>query len=62
MGVEGYGIFLVKCSPDTLGMDRPGPLLKEHGLTLIVTEIWPLLLFTIVVLTIGIRRYRGTLD
>jgi len=39
-----------------------GILLKGNGLTLIAPELWPLALFTAVVLTIGIRRYRETLD
>lgn len=39
-----------------------GILLKGNGLGLIVPEIWPLALFTLVVLVIGIKRYRETLD
>ena len=39
-----------------------GILLKGNGLVMIAPEIWPLALFAAVVLTIGIRRYRETLD
>lgn len=39
-----------------------GILLKGNGPTLIAPELWPLALFTLVVLTIGIKRYRQTLD
>jgi ABC-2 type transport system permease protein len=39
-----------------------GILLKGNGLELIAPEIWPLALFAAVVLTIGIKRYRETLD
>jgi ABC-2 type transport system permease protein len=39
-----------------------GILLKGNGLILIAPEIWPLALFTVVALTIGIKRYRQTLD
>ncbi|MCU0771273.1 MAG: ABC transporter permease [Verrucomicrobia bacterium] len=39
-----------------------GILLKGNGLALIAPEIWPLALFAAVVLTIGIKRYRETLD
>jgi len=39
-----------------------GILLKGNGPGLIAPEIWPLALFTVVVLAIGIKRYRQTLD
>jgi ABC-2 type transport system permease protein len=39
-----------------------GILLKGNGLPEIWPEIWPLLLFATVVLTVGIKRYRQTLD
>jgi ABC-2 type transport system permease protein len=39
-----------------------GILLKGNGLPDVMPEIWPLLLFATVVLTIGIKRYRQTLD
>jgi ABC-2 type transport system permease protein len=39
-----------------------GILLKGNGLREALPEIWPILLFASVVLTIGIKRYRRTLD
>jgi ABC-2 type transport system permease protein len=39
-----------------------GILLKGNGLAEIAPEIWPLALFTFVMLAIGIKRYRQTLD
>jgi ABC-2 type transport system permease protein len=39
-----------------------GILLKGNGLADIAPQIWPMLLFTVVVLTIGVKRYRQTLD
>lgn len=39
-----------------------GILLKGNGLTESLPHIWPIALFTTVVLTIGVKRYRQTLD
>jgi ABC-2 type transport system permease protein len=39
-----------------------GILLKGNGLTQILPELWPIALFLAVVLTIGLKRYRRTLD
>jgi len=39
-----------------------GILLKGNGPALIAPEIWPLALFATVALTIGVKRYRRTLD
>jgi ABC-2 type transport system permease protein len=39
-----------------------GILLKGNGLAEIAPELWPLTLFLVVALAIGIRRYRQTLD
>jgi ABC-2 type transport system permease protein len=39
-----------------------GILLKGNGFSEIAPELWPIALFTIVVLFIGIKRYRQTLD
>ncbi len=39
-----------------------GILLKGNGLAEIAPEIWPLLVFLAVAMTIGVRRYRQTLD
>lgn len=39
-----------------------GILLKGNGFRQILPELWPLALFVLVVMTIGIKRYRQTLD
>jgi ABC-2 type transport system permease protein len=39
-----------------------GILLKGNGLAEVAPEIWPILLFVVVVLTIAVKRYRQTLD
>jgi ABC-2 type transport system permease protein len=39
-----------------------GILLKGNGLTEILPHLWPLLLFLVVAMTIGVKRYRQTLD
>jgi len=39
-----------------------GILLKGNGIAEIWPELWPILLFTAVVLTIGVKRYKQTLD
>ena len=39
-----------------------GILLKGNGLWDIIPEIWPIALFAVIALTIGVKRYRQTLD
>lgn len=39
-----------------------GIMLKGNGATQIMGELWPIALFTVIVLTVGIKRYRQTLD
>ena len=39
-----------------------GILLKGNGLTEIAPDLWPIALFLVVMLAIGIKRYRQTLD
>jgi ABC-2 type transport system permease protein len=39
-----------------------GILLKGNGLAEIAPELWPLLLFLVVAMSIGVKRYRQTLD
>jgi ABC-2 type transport system permease protein len=39
-----------------------GILLKGNGLADVASEVWPIALFTAVTLTIGVKRYRQTLD
>ncbi len=39
-----------------------GILLKGNGLAEVLPELWPLALFALVMVTIGVKRYRQTLD
>jgi ABC-2 type transport system permease protein len=39
-----------------------GILLKGNGFTEVAPEVWPIALFTVVALAIGVKRYRRTLD
>ena len=39
-----------------------GVLLKGNGVAEILPHLWPILLFTAVALTVGLKRYRQTLD
>ena len=39
-----------------------GILLKGNGFWEIAPEIWPMALFAAIAVTIGVRRYRQTLD
>jgi ABC-2 type transport system permease protein len=39
-----------------------GILLKGNGLPELMPDLWPMLLFLVVMLTVGIKRYRQTLD
>jgi ABC-2 type transport system permease protein len=39
-----------------------GILLKGNGLAEVSPQIWPMALFTVIALTIGIKRYHRTLD
>ena len=39
-----------------------GILLKGNGVAEIARDLWPIGLFALVMLTIGIKRYRQTLD
>ena len=39
-----------------------GILLKGNGVAEITPEIWPLVAFLVIAMTIGVKRYRQTLD
>jgi ABC-2 type transport system permease protein len=39
-----------------------GIMLKGNGFTDVIAHVWPIALFTVVAMTIGVRRYRRTLD
>ncbi len=39
-----------------------GILLKGNGLADVAPQIWPIALFAVVVVAIGVKRYRRTLD
>jgi ABC-2 type transport system permease protein len=62
-GMPPWAQVVGSCLPNThfLRIIR-GILLKGNGLAEIAPEIWPLLLFLAVAMTIGVGRYRQTLD
>jgi ABC-2 type transport system permease protein len=62
-GMPEWAQWVGTCLPNThfLRIVR-GILLKGNGLAEIAPEIWPLLLFLAVAMTIGVKRYRQTLD
>jgi hypothetical protein len=39
-----------------------GVLLKGNGLAAVLPDLWPIMLFTLVVVVIAVRFYRETLD
>ncbi|MDI1318666.1 MAG: ABC transporter permease [bacterium] len=62
-GMPGWAQAVGSCLPNThfLRIVR-GILLKGNGLAEIAPELWPLLLFLAVAMTVGVKRYRQTLD
>jgi ABC-2 type transport system permease protein len=62
-GMPEWAQWIGTCLPNThfLRIVR-GILLKGNGLSEIAPELWPLLLFLTVSMTIGVKRYRQTLD
>jgi ABC-2 type transport system permease protein len=62
-GMPEWAQTIGSCLPNThfLRIAR-GILLKGNGLAEIAPELWPLLLFLAVAMTIGVKRYRQTLD
>lgn len=62
-GMPEWAQWVGTCLPNThfLRIVR-GILLKGNGLTEIAPELWPLALFLIIAMTIGVKRYRQTLD
>jgi len=62
-GMPEWAQWIGACLPNThfIRIVR-GILLKGNGLGEIVPEIWPLLLFFVVAMAIGGKRYRQTLD
>jgi ABC-2 type transport system permease protein len=62
-GMPEWAQWIGTCLPNThfLRIVR-GILLKGNGPAEIAPEIWPLLLFLFVAMTIGLKRYRQTLD
>jgi ABC-2 type transport system permease protein len=62
-GMPAWAQWIGTCLPNThfLRIVR-GILLKGNGLAEIAPEIWPLLVFLAVAMTIGVKRYRQTLD
>ena len=62
-GMPVWAQWVGSCLPNThfLRIIR-GILLKGNGLADIAPEIWPLAAFVVVAMTIGVKRYRQTLD
>ncbi len=62
-GMPEWAQAIGSCLPNThfLRIAR-GILLKGNGLTEVATHLWPLLLFLAGAMTIGVKRYRQTLD
>jgi ABC-2 type transport system permease protein len=62
-GMPVWAQWIGSCLPIThfLRITR-GILLKGNGLSEIMPEIWPIALFVAVAMTVGVKRYRQTLD
>ena len=62
-GMPPWAQVIGSCLPNThfLRIVR-GILLKGNGLAEIAPELWPLLVFLVIAMTIGVKRYRQTLD
>jgi ABC-2 type transport system permease protein len=62
-GMPGWAQDIGECLPLThfLRVVR-GILLKGNGMAEITPDLWPIALFLVVMLAIGIKRYRQTLD
>lgn len=62
-GMPGWAQAIGKALPLThfLRIVR-GILIKGNGLAEVAPELWPIVLFAVVALTVGVTRYRQTLD
>ncbi len=62
-GMPDWAQWVGACLPNThfLRIAR-GILLKGNGLAEITPELWPLLIFLVVAMGVGVKRYRQTLD
>ena len=62
-GMPEWAQWIGACLPNThfLRIAR-GILLKGNGLAEITPELWPLLIFLVVAMGVGVKRYRQTLD
>jgi ABC-2 type transport system permease protein len=62
-GMPGWAQDIGECLPLThfLRVVR-GILLKGNGITEIAPDLWPIALFLVIMLAIGVKRYRQTLD
>jgi ABC-2 type transport system permease protein len=62
-GMPDWAQAVGSCLPNThfLRIVR-GILLKGNGFSEIAPHLWPLLVFLVIAMTIGVKRYRQTLD
>jgi ABC-2 type transport system permease protein len=62
-GMPGWAQAVGECLPLThfLRVVR-GIMLKGNGLAECVPDLWPIALFLLVMLVVGIKRYKQTLD
>lgn len=62
-GMPGWAQYIGQILPLThfLRIVR-GILLKGNGLFLVFSQLWPIILFALVALTVGVKRYHQTLD
>jgi ABC-2 type transport system permease protein len=62
-GMPTWAQYIGACLPIThyLRIIR-GILLKGNGLLEILPEVWPIALFVVIAMTVGLKRYRQTLD
>lgn len=62
-GMPYWAQWIGRCLPLThFVVIIRGIMIKGNGADIIVHQVWPILLFVLVTLTIGLKRYRETLD
>jgi ABC-2 type transport system permease protein len=62
-GMPVWAQWIGACLPNThFQRIVRGILLKGNGLVDVLPEVWPLALFVVIAMTVGVKRYRQTLD